>query len=146
MPDEQPKDEKPFRACIPLEERPRNDVDRHHRYIEDIQYCCEHDFRFLEPPDLRESEVKDVFIAFQADWRSPTEPEEVKLQCMHCSLQKVWDSLETCSRCLYEGGFEKSDFLHGRALYFGEGYSYYRVRLYKCPKCGFQMVSDEWDQ
>ncbi|MBI2058114.1 MAG: hypothetical protein HYT63_04025, partial [Candidatus Yanofskybacteria bacterium] len=137
---------KPFRACVPLEERPRNDVDIYLRNVEEIQHNCKHDFRFLEPPDLRESKVKDVFIAFQADWDPLTEPKKVKLQCLRCSLQKVCDSLETCFRCLYEGGFEKSDFLHRRGTYFGEGYSYYRVRLYKCPKCGLQMVADEWDQ
>ena len=142
MPEEQAKD---FKVCVPLEERPRNNVDKHYKYIEDIQYCCSHDFRFLEPPELRESKVPGVFIIFQADWGGVAGPEEVKLQCLYCSLEKVWVPLHLCPKCLYEGEFKKSE-LQRREIYFGEGYGYYRARPCSCPKCGFQIVADEWDQ
>ena len=110
MPDKKPKEKEPFRACIPLEERPRNDVDIYLKTIEEIQGCCNHDFRFLEPPDIRESKAKGVFIIYQADWRQLTELKEVKLRCLHCSLQKTWDPQLVCFKCLYEGKFEKGAF------------------------------------
>ncbi len=143
MPDSQP--ESPFRVCIPLEERSRNNVDRYLRNIEEIQGYCEHDFRFLEPPDPRESKVKGVFIILEADWNRVIRPRGEWLQCLLCSFQKIWNPFCVCSRCLWEGKFEKLD-LYRREVYFSESYSCFRrARLYRCPKCELQMVADEWN-
>lgn len=130
-------------ACVPINERPSNEVDKLLQQVEKIQRNCQHDLRLTERPNLPESEIKDVFVALNEDGH-PRGQVTMTLRCMNCSVEYKITVTSTCLQCLSD--MEDIPMLKSREKYFGRSHLYFAARLRRCGNCGFTIVSDEWDQ
>lgn len=125
-----------------------NEVDSLQAQIEKIQKHCDHDWRLIEEPELRQSLVPGVFIGEMARSGMAT---EMILICTKCSKRLVTSITARCPYCLSpmrEGGLHsiEGDGTFSRKKYFGRKYLYYAIRLHHCTKCDFSTASDEWNQ
>lgn len=134
---------------IPESKRNLNKVDDLLLQVDKFQSACEHDFRSLELPELKESLVKGIYIGHLA-YGQLYIPSS-KLRCIDCSVEKTESVESVCPYCLgemKEGQLHvvEPDGMNSRARYFGSAYIYYSVRLRHCFACNFTIASDEWNQ
>lgn len=128
-----------------------NEVDRLQAQIKEIQEKCSHDFEInlgydrwvggrTETSEFETTKVPDVFVGVDSEKRIFL---STGFKCKKCNIMGKTNCQEKCARCL--GHVVKGE-KYRREIFFGEGHGYYRVRLYKCEKCGFTIAVDEFDQ
>lgn len=124
-----------------------NQVDKLKVRIAEIQGHCDHDWKLKEIPELRESLVSGVFIGKREPLGTAI---RITLICTKCSVRM--DTLITirCPYCLSsmrEIGFytTEDDGTTSYKKYFGKDSLCFAIRLHRCTKCSFRVVSDEWN-
>ena len=127
------------KVCVPIMERESNEVDELEARIRKIQANCDHDFRLIEEPELRETRVSGVFMGKVRIFGAP----RMTLVCLKCNKAKETNILEICPRCL--GSMKRGECLGAvsREKYFEGGSSFSSITLYYCPNCNFTVASDE---
>lgn len=128
---------------------PRNRVDKLLQEVKKIQKRCGHSHYVVsKKPRLKESLVKGVFIAYDAEARvnlyDGYSGFEMEIRCADCSATKTKRIAETCPKCL--GKMQSDPGLERREMYFGRDYLYYAAKTKRCRNCDFSVVLDEWNQ
>lgn len=131
-------------SVIPLSERSRNNVSVLEEKILAIQKSCEHDFRLLEPHDMKESKVPQVY-EIQTDFLAPHAGvgqfhRKYTLRCMACNLVKKVSASDICLRC-----FKKinNETVEPYEKYFRGSTNTLVSNLHQCSSCDFSTVSRE---
>ena len=137
------------KSVVPLKDRPINEVDEMQAKIARIQDCCEHNFRFLRKPKIRESLVPGVFILSDAQFAAYTQaskhiPSPVEVKCLSCNKVEYVSVFNVCPECLSK--LEKVGGLRLREEFYGCEHTYYAAQPLICPSCGFKGVKDVWDR
>jgi hypothetical protein len=138
-----------FKSIVPAEGKLLNvtikketEVDLLLKRIEIIQEKCQHSFLLVEPIQLVESRIPEVYLSnHEGEYAYLLEMMEI--QCAWCNLKRVSTLSEMCPRCLAQ--MKRGD-LYSRKRYWGIEHSYYASRLFKCTGCNFAIVVDEWAQ
>ncbi len=133
---------------VPIEKRSLTGVQRSFGEIAKLQKDCEHDFKYLTPPDLKESLVAGVFIGGSASGYV-----ELEACCLKCSKLILFHPHKTCPRCFKPMNDFKAAEQHGnwkhledRLKYRSKNLGYYVAVVHSCPNCHLQVVVDQWDQ
>ena len=120
-----------------------NQVDKLLAEVKGLQAACEHhSFVVSREPVLEPSEVEGVYVGYDAQ-NYLGGFVTFLLQCRDCSLKVNSTITKRCPQCLSD---MKEGALEDRKSYFGANHIYYKARKYRCSKCSFSVVADEWDQ
>lgn len=121
-------------------------VDQLIEEIKKIQRECKHKFKVIEWPDLPESRVKSVFIAYDS-----ADPAcyfgDVKIKCRHCSVERKNSAYRLCLKC--GAAMVKVSSPISRREYFKGQREDHTAFLFQCKnqRCDFQVVGSwrSWD-
>ena len=125
------------------------EITRIREKIDEIQARCDHDFVITYKPDLQESNVQGVYVAFAYDQSEISTYGErpahvIRVLCKRCSTKEKILAAVRCVNCF--GEMVEFGDLEPREKYFiSQGYPYYAARLRRCNNnsCNFTVVYEE---
>ncbi|OGF62201.1 hypothetical protein A2926_00065 [Candidatus Giovannonibacteria bacterium RIFCSPLOWO2_01_FULL_44_40] len=110
--------------------------------LQQIRNRCSHTFKVVKPPVLAKSLVDGARIGHDETGQKKCQP-DFTITCENCNQSRYHNVFNCCPRCFKKVKWATFDL---RERHFGEGYSYYGAAIYKCTKCPFEVIRDEWNR